>query len=53
MDPWQAAGPVYAVTLTADKGGVWSSRVDEMPLVASLGRYAKLRRPNCAELPPG
>lgn len=50
--PWQAAGPIYAVTLVL-KDGAWSSRVDEMPLVANLGRYAKLRRPACSDLPPG
>ena len=50
--PWQPGGPVYAVTL-ALKDGNWSSSVDEMPLLAGLGRYAKLRRPACNELPSG
>jgi hypothetical protein len=50
--PWQPAGPVYAVRL-ALKDGIWSSRIDEMPLLLGLGRYAKLRRPTCAEIPAG
>ncbi|SHO67007.1 hypothetical protein SAMN02745172_03669 [Pseudoxanthobacter soli DSM 19599] len=49
---WQTGGPVYAVTLML-KDGNWSSSVDEMPLLAGLGRYARLRRPACAELPSG
>lgn len=49
---WQTGGLVYAVTLML-KDGNWSSSVDEMPLLAGLGRYARLRRPACAELPSG
>lgn len=49
---WQTGGPVYAVTLML-KDGNWPSSVDEMPLLAGLGRYAKLQRPACAEVPGG
>lgn len=50
--PWQPGGPVYAVALTHRDGG-WTDRIDEMPLVTGLGRYARMRRPTCAELPAG
>ncbi|MBA4222769.1 MAG: hypothetical protein C0458_18730 [Methylobacterium sp.] len=50
--PWQPAGPIYTVTLEL-KNGSWSSRGQEMSLLGALGRYAKLRRPACAEIPAG
>ena len=50
--PWQPAGPIYTVTLEL-KDGSWSSRGQEMSLLGALGRYAKLRRPACAEIPAG
>lgn len=50
--PWQAGGPVYAVDLARRDGG-WSHRIDEMPVVTGLGRYGRLRRPTCSEVPAG
>ena len=50
--PWQPAGPIYTVTLEL-KDGSGSSRGQEMSLLGALGRYAKLRRPACAEIPAG
>lgn len=50
--PWQTAGPIYTVTLEF-KDGSWSSRGQEMSLLGALGRYARIRRPACAEIPAG
>ena len=50
--PWQPAGPVYTVTLEFKDGG-WSSRGPEMSLLGALGRYGKIRRPACSEVPAG
>ena len=50
--PWQPAGPVYTVTLEFKDGG-WSSRGQEMSLLGALGRYGKIRRPACSEVPAG
>ena len=50
--PWQAGSPVYAVDLARRDGG-WSHRIDEMPVVTGLGRYGRLRRPTCSEVPAG
>lgn len=49
---WQPAGAVYAVSL-ALKDGTWTRRIEEIPLLAGLGRYATLRRPSCSEVPAG
>lgn len=48
--PWQPAGPIYTVTLEL-KDGSWSSRGQEMSLLGALGRYARVRRPACDEVP--
>lgn len=50
--PWQPAGPIYTVTLEF-KDGAWSSRGQEMSMLGALGRYGKIRRPACAEVPAG
>lgn len=49
---WQRAGAVYAVSFVL-KDGTWTQRVDEIPLLAALGRYATPRRPSCSEVPAG
>lgn len=50
--PWQPAGPIYTVTLEL-KDRSWSSRGQEMSLLGALGRYAKIRKPACEEVPAG
>lgn len=46
-----AGGEVYRVDLAYRQG--WISQVSELALLANLGRFAKARRPACAEVPVG
>ncbi|MCL8385802.1 hypothetical protein [Xanthobacter aminoxidans] len=49
---WQPVGAIYTVSLSR-KDGTWTRRIEEIPLLVGLGRYATLRRPSCSEVPAG
>ena len=49
---WQPAGAIYNVSLSL-RDGTWTRRIEEIQLLAGLGRYATLRRPSCSEVPAG